>query len=129
MAHCLVHLAAVAKAHFDLGRVHVHVYPRRVDVDVQRIHRLALAVQHVFVGAAGGVGHHLVAHEAAVDVAILLVGARARSVWQAGAAGEGDAAFLVGQCHRLLKELFAQHVRQAPLQRSLPSPHVDARTE
>ena len=75
MAHGLVHFAAVAKAHLDLGRVHVHVDTGRVDGDIERIHRLAMAVQHVFVGAARGVRHHLVAHKAAVDIAVLLIGA------------------------------------------------------
>ncbi len=83
-------------------------------VEVQRIHRLALAVQHVFVGAAHGVGEHLVAHEAAVDVEVLLVGARAGRVGNAGAACRrapapahaptGDAA---------LDEVVAQRVGQA----------------
>ncbi len=75
VAHGLMHLAAVAKAHLDLGRVHVDVHPRRIDADVQHVHRLALAVQHVLVGGARGVGDDLVAHEAAVDPGVLLVGA------------------------------------------------------
>ena len=86
MPNGLVHLAAVAEAHFDLGRVHVDVDPRRVDLEIQRIHRLALAVQHVLVGAARGVGEHLVAHEAAVDVGELLVGPRSRRIRDAGKA-------------------------------------------
>ena len=88
--HRLVHLAAVAEAHLDLGRVHVDVDARRVDLDVQHVDRLALAVQHVLVGAARRVGEHLVAHEAAVDVGELLVGARARRVGDAGAAADAQ---------------------------------------
>ncbi len=74
MAHGLVHLAAVAKAHFDLGGVHVHVHAGGVDLDIQRVDGLLVAVQHVFIRGAGGVGEHLVAHKAAVDVAVLVVG-------------------------------------------------------
>ena len=86
MAHRLVHLAPVAEAHLDLGRMHVDVDPRRIDLEVQRVDRLALAVQHVLVGAAHRVRQHLVAHEAAVDVEELLVGPRARGIGNAGAA-------------------------------------------
>ena len=125
MAHGLVHFAAVAKAHLDFGGVHVDVHPRGVDLDVQRIHRLAVAVQHVFVGAARGVRDHLVAHKAAVDIAKLLVGARAGGVWNASAAphahGQGVVravgAALVVHPHRALDKVCAQHIGQALLQR------------
>ena len=113
MAHGLVHLAAVAEADLDLGRVHVHIDAQRVDLDIERIHRLLLAVQHVFVGAAGRVREHLVTHEAAVDVAELLVGPRARRIRQARTAGDGDRAHAVAHRHRFGEELFAQHVGQA----------------
>ena len=81
--HGLVHFAAVSEAHFDFGRMHIDIHPRRVDANEQRIDRLALAMQHVFVGATGAVGQHLVAHEAAIDVGKLLI--------RAGAGGIGDA--------------------------------------
>jgi hypothetical protein len=101
VAHRLVHLAAIAKAHLDLGRVHVHVDTRRIDLQVQRIDRLALAVQHVFVGAAHRVREHLVAHEAAVDVEELLVAARARRVGNAGTADHAHHAAQVFDGHAL----------------------------
>ena len=77
MQRRLMHLAAVAKAHLDLGRVHVHVHALGGDFQVEHVHRLALAVQHVLVGGARGMLQHLVAHVAAVHVGVLLVGARA----------------------------------------------------
>ncbi len=113
MAHGLMHFAAVAEAHLDLGRVDVHIHAQRVDLDIERIDRLLLAVQHVFVGAAGRVREHLVAHEAAVDVAELLVGPRAGRIGQAGAAGDGDGAHAVAHRHRFGEEVLAQHVGQA----------------
>ena len=73
MAHCLVHFAAVAKAHFNFGGVHVDVHPGGVNLNKQRINRLPVTVQHVFIGAAGSVGEHFVAHVAAVHVTKLLV--------------------------------------------------------
>ena len=85
VAHTLVHLAAVAKTHLDLGGVHVDVNPRWVHGQVQRVDRLAVAVQHVFVSTAGRVGQHLVAHKAAIHVTKLLVGTRARGIRDADA--------------------------------------------
>ena len=121
MAHRLMHFTAVAKTHFDLGRVHVHIDPRRVDVYVQRIHRLALAVQHVFVGAAGGVRQHLVAHIAPVDIGKLLVGSGAGGVRNARAAPDPNQRLAVGAARAAfvmhgdgLRDKFAaQHIGQA----------------
>ncbi len=59
---------AVAKAHFGLGRMHVHVHARRVELQVQGVTRLMLVMQHVLIRGAHSVLHHAVAHEAAVDV-------------------------------------------------------------
>ena len=87
MPHRLVHLAAVAEAHLDLGRVHVDVDARRVDLEVQHVDRLALRrAARPRRRCAHGVREHLVAHVAAVDVGELLVGARARRIRHAGAA-------------------------------------------
>ena len=129
MAHGLVHFAAVTKAHFDLGGVHVHVHTRGVHVQVQRIDGLALAVQHVFIGAAGGVGEHLVAHKAAVHIAKLLVGPGAGGVGNAHAPPHphlaarsartigplAGAAPVHGNGSR--QKVGTQHVGQAPVQR------------
>ena len=77
MAHGLVHFAAVAKAHFNLGGVNVHVHPRGVHGQVQGVDRLAVPMQHVFKGAAGRMGKHFVAHKTAVHITKLLVCATA----------------------------------------------------
>ena len=76
MLHRLVGFAAVAKPHLDFGGMHIHIHPRRVDGQVQGIHRLALAVQHVFVSASGCVTQHAVTHIAAVHIGKLVVGSR-----------------------------------------------------
>ena len=75
MAHRLVDFAAVAKANFDLGRVHIHINACRVHLHIKHIHRLAVAVQHIVVSAAGRMRQHFVAYKAAVDIGELLVGA------------------------------------------------------
>ena len=89
LAHGLVDLARVAKAHLDLGRVHVDVDALRRDLDEQHVDRLAAAVQHVLVGRAHRMRDELVAHEPAVDIDELLVGAGARRIRHAGAAVQG----------------------------------------
>ena len=116
-----MHFAAVAKAHFDFGRVYVHIDSGRVDLDIQRIHRLAVAVQHILVGAAGGVGENFVAHVATIDVGKLLVGAGASGVGQTGAAPDAHGGLAVGAAGAafvmhgdgLGDKLGAQHVGQA----------------
>ena len=110
MAHRLVQLAGVAKTHLDLGRMDVHVDAVRRDVDEQQVGRLARAMQHVFEGGARAVGDELVAHEAAVDVDVLLVGARARRIRQADAAFESHAAVGGVQGAARVDEFVAQHV-------------------
>ena len=64
----LMHRAGIAEAHFDLGRVHVHIHAKGVQLQEQHIGRMAAAVEDVGVGLADGVGDQLVAHEAAVHV-------------------------------------------------------------
>ena len=119
MANGLVHLAAVAKAHLDFGGVHVDVHARGVDADVERVDRLAVAVQHVFVGAARGVANHLVAHVAAVDVGVLPVAARARRIRNAGQTHDLHAAGVLaadfGPLHgdAVCHKVFAHHIGQA----------------
>ena len=114
--HRLVHGAAVAKAHLDLGRVHVHVHQLGHDGGKQHIGRLPVAVQHVFVGGAHAVGDQPVAHIAAVDEDVLLVGPRARQLGQCGAALDGQRPG--GMFHRAaaFQKFFAQHVADALVQ-------------
>ena len=109
----LVDRARIAEAHLDLGRVHVDVDARRVDLDEQHVGRLLLAVQHVLVGGAQRVRDQAVAHVAAVDVDVLVVAARARRGGQADAAADGDGADLGLQRAAVVDEVVAQHVADA----------------
>ena len=114
MAQRLVHLAAVAEAHLDLGGVHVHVDALGRHLQEQRVGGLAVAVQHVVVGAAHAVGEQAVAHVAAVDVEVLHVAARAGVRRQPGAAGDAQRAAEVDRdLAAVLDELGAEHVAQA----------------
>ena len=125
VAQCLVHLAAITKTHLDLGRVHIHIQPLRRHLQVERIHRLALAVQHILIGAAGRMGQHPVAYKAAVHIHILLVGTGTGRIGYAGKARHLDhrcvalaaGAAAVGHRHRTLHKVFAQHIGQALGQR------------
>ena len=86
----LVDRARIAETHFDFRRMHVHIDAFRRQIEKQHIRRIAVAVQHVFVSGAHGVRQQLVAHEAAIDEEILLVGAAAARGRQAGAAVDGQ---------------------------------------
>ena len=128
MAHGLVHLSAVPKAHFNFGGVHIHIHPGWVHVQVERIHRLALPVQHVFVGAACRMREHFVAHKAAVHITKLLVGAGAGGIRYADAAPHPHAAraqaarvLRAGRAapidgNRLRQKIAAQYIGQTPVQ-------------
>ncbi len=67
----LMHATRVAETHFGLGRVHVDVHLRGLDLEEQHEGRMAVMVQHVLVGLADRVSGELVAHAAAVDKEIL----------------------------------------------------------
>ena len=124
MAHRLVHFAAVAKADLDLGRVHVDVDPRRIDLDIQRIDRLTVAVQHVLVGTASRMREHLVAHVAAIDVGELVIGAGPGQIRHTNPAGHPDRPGAVVDCNALIEQVAAQHVGQ-PLVARRGAPLLD----
>ena len=63
----LVHGAWFAKTHFDLGRMHIDIHRARINGQIQRVGRVAIAMEHVAVGLAQRVGDQFVAHEATVD--------------------------------------------------------------
>ena len=83
----LVDALAVAKAHFDLGRMDVGVDERRIDVEKQYPGRVMGSMQHVGIGGARGVDEQLVLDVTAVDVEVLF-GARVSGV--GGQGGESD---------------------------------------
>jgi hypothetical protein len=58
-----------------LGRVHVDVHPARIEFQEQHIGRVPAMEEHVGVGLRTR-AHVAVAHAAAIDVQVLLVGAR-----------------------------------------------------
>lgn len=105
--------------------MHVDVDACRIDLEIERVDRLALAVQHVFVGAAHRVRQHLVAHEAAVDVEELLVGARTCRIGNAGAACHAHRARGVLDRHALGDEALAERIGQAPVARIGGAPLLD----
>ena len=85
-----MHLPAVPEADLDLGRMHIDIDPRRIDLHVQHIHRLPLAMQNVLVRAACRVAEDFVAYIAAVDISKLLVAPGTRGIGRAGVAPHAD---------------------------------------
>ncbi|MNZ74185.1 hypothetical protein D3C78_926280 [compost metagenome] len=106
--------AAVAETHLVLGRVHVDVDHRRIDLEKQHEGRMAAVVQHVAIGLAHRVGDQLVAHHAAVDIEVLQVGLAAREGRQADPAPQAQAAALDVDGQRLLEERRAADAGHPP---------------
>ena len=113
LAHRLVDFARIAKAHLDLGRMHVDVDALGRDGDEEQVRRLAAAVQDVVVGGAHRVRDQLVAHVAAVDVDVLQVGTRARRLRRSGSTGDRQAAEVDGDGAAVLGESGAEQVARA----------------
>ena len=63
--------ARIAKAHFDLLRVHVHVDAARIELEPQHVRRHPVVMQHVAIRLAKRVRQDTIAHEAAVDERVL----------------------------------------------------------
>ena len=70
--HQLVHGLAVAKADFGFGGVHIGVDIFGRQIEKQHKSGRERLVQHIAVGLFHRMHHHFVAHETAVDKAILL---------------------------------------------------------
>jgi hypothetical protein len=91
----LVDGLAFAKAHLDLGGVDIDVHAGRIHRQEQRIHRVAVVMQHIAVGLTQRVLGGLVTHKAAIHIKILRVaaglgiGGRADKAAQRHAAGSG----------------------------------------
>ena len=102
----------VAKAHLDLGRVHVDIHQLGRDLQEQHVGRLAAAMQLVLVGRAHGVGDQAITHITAVDEEVLLVSTAAGGFGQAGAALQREWAELglkfTAGCH----EIGAKHITE-----------------
>ena len=127
MAHRAVYLAAVPEAHLDFCRMYVDVDPRRIHLDIHRINRLAVAVQHVFIRTACRVGDDLVAHITAIDVSKLLVWPGACCIGYACPAPNANqrcavsphGCAFVANCHRMRYKVTAQHVGQTLIFRAV----------
>jgi hypothetical protein len=110
----LMHGARFPEADFRLGRVHVDVDQRRIDLDEQADGRLAAAVQHVAVGLAQRVGDHLVADEAAIDEDVLAVLGVGRAGRVDREAGDRKRPGLRVDRARRADEVIAEQVGDAP---------------
>lgn len=60
--------AAVPEAHFMLGRVYIHVYCCRINIQEQHIGRLPVAMQDIGIGRAYGVGNGAIPYKATIHI-------------------------------------------------------------
>ena len=68
-----MYCAAVAKAHFGFGGMHVDIHQRRIDIEKQRERRMAVVMQHILIRLTYRVREQFVAHVAAVHIEVLCV--------------------------------------------------------
>ena len=71
--HQAAHVPRVAEAHLGLGGMDVDVDQRRVEIEEQHGHRMAVARQEILVGGADHADHQPVLHRPAVDEQILVL--------------------------------------------------------
>ena len=109
----IVDQARLAETHFVLGRMHVDVHARRVEPQEQHVRRLAAMEQHVGIGLLDRMRDAAIAHRAAVDVQVLLVGAGAVVGRLRDPAVQVHARGLVVDAQRLFRELLAERLDQA----------------
>ncbi len=107
----IMHHTAVAEAHLMLGRMHIHIHHRRIDLKEQHEGRMATVVQHIAVRLAHRMGDQLVADHAPVDVEILQVRLTAGEGGQADPAPQVQAVALDLDGQSLFKERRATNRR------------------
>ena len=100
--------ATIAETDFGFRRMDVDVDGGRIDLKEHAVGRVTAAVQHVLIGFAQRVREQLVAHEAAVHVAILGVVARARMRWLSAQASDAQRPGGGFDGARLVQEIVAQ---------------------
>jgi len=67
----VMHAAAVAKSHLVLGGMDIDIHLSGIQLHKQGVGGMAVVVEHVPVGLAHRVGHHLVANHPAIDKKVL----------------------------------------------------------
>ena len=107
------HQRGIAEADLGLGRVDVDVDHVGREIDEERRHGMAAAVQQVGVGRAHGAVQQAVAHRPAVDEEILVLRAGAVEGGQRRVAGEAHALALGVDGERVLGEVAAHDQREA----------------
>ena len=111
----------VAKADLGLGGVDIDVDLGRRAVDEQRDDRVAVARQHVLIGAAHRADQQPVAHRPAVDHEVLVARQPAIERRQADPAGQPEAVALGVDRQRILGEIAAEQRRQPGAARVIPT--------
>ena len=109
----IVHQPLLAKTHFVLGRVHVHIHAGGVELQVQHERGMPAVEQHVGIRLTHRVGHDAIAHQPPVDVEILRIGLGARCRGQADPARQMQPRRRMVDAQALRGKLLAQHLGHA----------------
>ena len=106
------HQGRIAKAHLGLRRVNVHVHHVGREVDEERRHGMATAMEEVGIGRAHGAVQQAVAYRPAVDEEVLMLRARAVEGGERRIAGEPHALALGVDGERVAREVAAHDQRE-----------------
>ncbi len=113
----VMHQSPVPEAHFVLGRVNVDIHHRRVELQIEHEHRMPTMEQHVAIGLTHGMRDEAVAHHAAIDEEVLLIGLGTRVRRQAHPTGQTQAGGLDIQMQRMLEEVAPEQRTDTPFHR------------
>ena len=108
----IVDQARFPEPHFVFGRMHVDIDAARIQFEEQHVRGMAAMEQHVRKRLAHRMGHVAVAHAAAVDVQVLLVGAGAVVARLGDPAMQAQARAAVVHPQRVAGELLTQRFMQ-----------------
>ena len=106
------HQCGVAEPYLGLGRMNIDVDLLRWPIDEQRDHRVAVAGEHILVGAADRTDQQLVAHRPPIDDEILVARRGAVERRQSNQPGQPKAAPLGVDLDRILGEIAPQQRRE-----------------
>src|SRR5690606_5196735 len=107
----IMHHALFTKTHFVLGRVHIDIHLRRVQLEEQHIGRMTAVIQHIGIRLAHRMTDHLVTNHPAVDEEILQVSLRTGKRRQTHPAMQAQATVLEINRYRLLDKGAATQAR------------------
>ncbi|MNG88779.1 hypothetical protein D3C79_476280 [compost metagenome] len=111
----VMYQSRLMKTYFVLGRMHIHVYLVRIDLEIKYVRGLLIVFQLILIGLADGMIDQTIAHHAAIDVTILHLAQLTRPGRISHPAANGQVAMLPGNVQGMLQKSRATNAAQAAL--------------